>query len=119
MSHAELAWRFVQWALTQDGSSAPTGVDATSLRDLVAEEFERAISGCEDMGSSEPAYEPDEVAMSRFGVLPERTRRELRRTALRDLIAPCAAQLLGTREPTSDQSRPAQHRPTHLDLRAG
>lgn len=93
LRHAELAWRFVQWALSQDdGPRLRSG--ARPLRDVVAEEFARALSDANDSACSTDTLSPTDRACARYGMLPGASRRAVRRAALRDVVAPCAAELL-------------------------
>ncbi|HEU4534354.1 MAG TPA: ferritin-like domain-containing protein, partial [Polyangiaceae bacterium] len=83
--HAELAWRFVAWALEVGGAAA---------REAAAGAFAQAFdetSGPE--GSTSEPGEAEAQALA-FGRLPERLRRELRRQALREVVGPCAERLL-------------------------
>jgi hypothetical protein len=78
--HAELAWRYVAWAV---------GRDAT-LAYIVREEIAAAIAEA-------PAHEaPDarEQELLTHGVASRSLRRAVRLRALRELVAPCAAALL-------------------------
>jgi len=80
--HAELAWRFVRWALER----SPQDITA-----LVQSELARA----EQLDRPLPAPpSADELAGSVYGVLPERARRELQGQAFREVTAPCMAALL-------------------------
>lgn len=81
--HAELAWRFVGWALEQE----PLQV-AALLRTELAREVERV--------STAPARQPsaDELIALRCGVVPQQLRREVREAALREVISPCFEALL-------------------------
>lgn len=99
LRHAELAWRFVQWALGQSDSETSPG----ELASLVAEEFRSALSACDS--SESPAPERDAAVAASYGVLGDSARREVRRAALERVIAPCARELLA-----SGRSKLAQHR---------
>jgi hypothetical protein len=83
--HAQLAWRFVAWALAQGPAS---------LRDEVGAAFARELS-C--LGSSPTPIGP--IALERrllcYGLLGQSLRCSLRRRVLAEIIAPCAAALLG------------------------
>ncbi|HEU4534319.1 MAG TPA: ferritin-like domain-containing protein, partial [Polyangiaceae bacterium] len=85
--HAELAWRFVGWAL-ETGS--------TLVREAAAEAFLDALLDLPTIppGPANEAEEAAERALEAFGLLPERVRAELRRRALCDVIGPCAERLL-------------------------
>ena len=87
--HAELAWRFVRWALRQQPAS---------VTEVVRAELARAA--CEIEAPVRP-YSADEPALLGLGVVPEGLRRELRRAALLEVIQPCATALLAqTAEPS-------------------
>lgn len=75
--HAELAWRFVQWAVQRDGG----------LREAVEEAFAAALG---DAGAEAEGRED----LLKFGVLGPRERRSLRRDALARVVGPCARTLL-------------------------
>jgi hypothetical protein len=83
--HAELAWRFVAWAL-QTASGTPRG---TELRNLVDATFASELAA----GAGAPISELDRE-IARHGVLSTPVRQALRVRALRDVVAPCAAALL-------------------------
>ncbi len=80
--HAELAWRFVAWALERGGAE---------LKQLARAEFQRCL--LEDV-----ALEPT-VGLERHGVLSTNARLELRQRALREVVMPCARALLGSGTP--------------------
>jgi hypothetical protein len=82
--HAALAWQFVSWALANGGAQ---------LRSLVQQEFERAIAGAQHSALESP--EDDEEWLARRGILGAASRRALQARALKDVIAPCGAQLVG------------------------
>jgi hypothetical protein len=83
--HAELAWRFVAWAL-QTASGTPR---AAELRSLVHATFAAELATDAAGSISELDRE-----MARHGVLSMPVRQALRARALRDVVAPCAAALL-------------------------
>ncbi|MDI1450383.1 ferritin-like domain-containing protein [Polyangium sp. 6x1] len=76
--HAALAWKTLQWALDAFGPEA---------RDAAARAFERARA----MHEKDPPAGP--VENEEFGVLGSRTLGALRRSALREVVAPCLRQL--------------------------
>lgn len=97
LRHAELAWRFVQWSLAH---SKP-GVDRDNLEALIRREFANPLAHQPDVlrtssVTSNPTLTATEYQLARYGVLPDATRLEVRRLALRDVIAPCVAQLVQT-----------------------
>ena len=79
-SHAELAWRFVAWALEQ----APRAVAR-----VLEQELELALAGAP--GESAPDGGLDLLG---HGIVPEALRQELRNAAFREVIKPCATALL-------------------------
>jgi hypothetical protein len=83
-SHAELAFRFVAWALAAGGPD---------VRRAVTLAFEQALAGAVRGSGLEPSG-VDETAWRRFGRLAPEERREVARIALDDVIRPCAALLL-------------------------
>lgn len=84
--HAELAWRFVSYALERD----PQRIGAL-LQDELLEERSLVES------AHLPATSAHELAAAALGILPERLRGELRAVALRQVVAPCAMALLRQR----------------------
>lgn len=87
--HAELAWRFVRWALDAGGEEA---------YETAAEALLRAL----EMGETSDDGESDGESLSiAFGRLPGRFRAELRRRALCEVVGPCAEQVLATATPTA------------------
>lgn len=84
-AHAQLAWQFVQWALTHGRAGA-------ALHSVVADEFAQAIAR-ESAGRPEsPELHP--AALAHVGVLSRGTRAAVRAAALAEVVAPCAAELL-------------------------
>ena len=79
--HAELAWRFVAWALEQ----APGQV-----AEVVEQELRRSTP------PSALAHElsATELVLLGHGVLPESLRLQVQNAARREVISPCAAALL-------------------------
>jgi hypothetical protein len=75
--HAELAWRFVQWAVQRD----------PGLRAAAVEAFATALDGVAAGGQGRED-------LLRFGVLGPAARGSLRRAALAQVIGPCARTLL-------------------------
>jgi hypothetical protein len=81
--HAELAWRFVGYALRR----APE-----QIASLLRTELDQALA---DQGPSPAAaVSADELALSAYGIVSHRLRSELRIATLREVIAPCVAALL-------------------------
>lgn len=80
-AHAELAWRFVMWALERD-----SGV-AAALRAVLEHELSR---------DDERTGAYDDARLEAHGWLHESTRAQLRRRALREVVAPCSEALLST-----------------------
>lgn len=89
-AHAELAWRFVAWALTR-GVANVRAVVADELW-LVARELQRGV----EAGQGPQA---DDLVLSHHGILNAPTRAELRRAVLTDIVLPCAERLLAQTAP--------------------
>ena len=83
--HAELAFRFVKWALSQG--------DHALARDVRAEFA--ALAG-EFMVASVPSSAL-EIKALRHGIVPDAMRAAIRQQALREVILPCASALLDDR----------------------
>lgn len=79
--HAELAWRFVRWALAQGHGSLAASL--TAQLDRLAEEL------------SEASPSIDVSPLAEHGVLSGGSRTLVRRTALAEVVLPCARALLG------------------------
>lgn len=88
--HAELAWRFVQWAVERDDR----------LRAVAVEAFAAAVGGV----AVEEAGRED---LLRCGVLGPAARGSLRRAALARVVGPCARTLLAASRGCS--SEPGTH----------
>ncbi|HEU4410784.1 MAG TPA: ferritin-like domain-containing protein, partial [Polyangiaceae bacterium] len=106
--HAELAWRFVRWALEAGGPA---------VLEAAAEAFARALDEADaldaDVGEGPGAPSEAEAHALAFGRLPERLRAGLRRRVLREVVGPCAEQLLTATElagAPSSQSAPISAR---------
>lgn len=84
--HAELAWRFVAWALRTTLGS----VDSTDLRRQVREAFAAELGAA---AAAQPISSLDRE-LARHGLLGASVRQALRTRALREVIAPGAAALL-------------------------
>lgn len=93
--HAELAWRFVAWAVAGGGTPVAAAARA-ALHDEIAGLATTPIA------EDEPA--PARAALHRFGRLTPGERRAVRSRALAAIVAPCAARLFGAVE----VARPAQ-----------
>jgi hypothetical protein len=89
--HAELAWRFVAWALERD----------PSLRSVVEREFARHLS------APRALVESAALDLTRHGVLTERARGELR-SAVLDGVIQDAANALSRRAPARAGARHAR-----------
>jgi hypothetical protein len=79
--HAELAWRFVSWALER----AP---------DDVAHVLRSELSRAEPAPASRSEPSADELAALAYGVVPPCLRQQLEVSAFREVIGPCAEALL-------------------------
>jgi hypothetical protein len=77
--HAELAWRFVSWALTQHGSR---------LAPVVARAFE------EGMQRTRSSVDSAEEGIEAYGLLAGTRRQRLRERAIDEVIAPCRDRLM-------------------------
>jgi hypothetical protein len=84
--HAQLAWRFVAWALQTQRSDA-----SLELRQHVGAAFAAELSATD--GKS--AIGSFDAELARHGLLSTPVRRALRERALQEVVAPCAAALLG------------------------
>jgi len=81
--HAELAWRFVQWALTRSG---------VELGSVVERTFAAALT--EAPSGAEPALSAAESRLLEHGLVPPALRARIRAHALRAIVGPCAAALV-------------------------
>jgi hypothetical protein len=85
--HAELAWRFVGWAIAAGGetvrSAVARAIDETCARPPVA--FDREVRTL------------DRETVRAHGLLDEETARDVVGRALREIVAPCAAATVGIR----------------------
>ncbi|MEY2936061.1 MAG: hypothetical protein RL033_6810 [Pseudomonadota bacterium] len=86
--HAELAWRFVSWALGTGGMSVQRRIER-ELGQLLAE-----------TATPRPAVEQS-FDGSAHGILPAQHRAALRDAALRDVVLPCARALLPATRPAT------------------
>jgi len=77
--HAELAWRFVSWALAR----------SALMRPLLDRELSRL-----EVELFSPAAAAGEAECPEHGVLSERRRQLLRRTAVAEVVLPCLRQVL-------------------------
>jgi hypothetical protein len=80
-SHAELAWKFIRWALRENPATT-RAVLGRELRRLANQRSEPTARAATDPGVPE------------HGVLAERERSDIRRAALREVVLPCAEALL-------------------------
>jgi len=81
LRHAELAWRFVRWALGQSGAVRPL--------------LEREAARLEAELSAPPSAAADGELVE-HGVLSARRLQHLRRAALGEVVLPCARRLLAS-----------------------
>jgi hypothetical protein len=79
--HAELAWRFVRWAVTRSPSLVP----------VVERAFEQAASSRASFAEAAPEHE---VASRDAGRLSAHTRAQIAERTQREVIAPCRKALL-------------------------
>jgi hypothetical protein len=82
--HAELAWRFVRWAVEEDAG----------LRVLAECVIERAVADAARDARTSPAFLVSNAELA-HGVVPDALRAEVRARVLREVVAPCAEALLG------------------------
>jgi hypothetical protein len=80
--HAELAWRFVRWALDRPGSE---------LAAVISRTFAAALADA--AGAADPALSADELRLLEHGLVPEALRGRIRAHALSAVVGPCAAVL--------------------------
>lgn len=92
--HAELAWRFLAWALRRDPS-----LRAAAEAELRAAQAASCVAAPEVAGGGR-----DLLA---HGVVGDPLRRAIRRRALAEVIAPCAAALLGAQPGGTGGKHPA------------
>jgi len=90
--HAELAWRFVRWALEQQPEP---------VAEVVRSEL--ALAAREARGAT-GSPSTDDAALLALGVVPESLRSQLRRAALQHVVEPCAAALLARARGLLDSS---------------
>lgn len=100
--HAQLAWRFVAWALEQGPAS---------LRPAVAAAFERELSAAPASSSSTIALSPEEHQLLQQGLVGPELRRALRVRVLHDVVAPCVRALLAP-APAHEHAAADQQVPT-------
>jgi len=89
--HAELAWRFVAWALER-GPAA--------LREQARAAFADAVLDAGQIEATPVVPSPLDAQLARQGLIASSLRAELRRRVLRDVIEPCARALLKRNNPT-------------------
>jgi hypothetical protein len=92
--HAELAWRFVAWALEQDGEGVARVLEA---------ELRRAQNELGQAGQTSASA--DELTLLAVGVLPQHMRRALGNAAFREVIEPCARSLSAGRRVRSRENQ--------------
>jgi hypothetical protein len=113
--HAELAWRFVAWAL-----ESTAGREAAELRRQVREAFADELAAT---GARAPigGFERE---LARHGLLGLPVRQALRARALSEVLAPCVSALLeatapGSRTPARPPAPTAARAPGAASARAG
>jgi len=82
--HADLAWRFLRWALAEDDS----------LRDQVETTFAELLASA-DAAHDSTTPSASELRLLAHGLLTADMARALRSSALTEVIAPCARAILG------------------------
>jgi hypothetical protein len=105
--HAELAWRFVAWALA---SGTP------SLHAAVREAFESARAGAR---ASRAPIDPSEHELLRHGLMGPGLRSALRRRVLDEVIEPGARALLHPAVPSTAEPVAAPQQQSHTGGRSG
>lgn len=93
--HAELAWKFMTWALEQRP-------ELGALVEKLSVQLE-----------SEQAGSKSSEALSEWGVLNEQQSAQVRLTAVRDIVSPCAAQLLRRASSLAPHGTPELDHPVH------
>ena len=93
--HAQLAWRFVQWALEQGDDE---------IRRAAREEFTRAAS--EIIASSPRPLDARELGLLAGGAMPERLGEHVRAECVRRVILPCAEALFARHSGTGGRRTP-------------
>ncbi len=83
--HAELAWRFVDWALRRDPSLG------AEVSQLLQEERRSAHATWEAVRGSSNA---EAGALARFGIVGDVERKQLRKDVLDSVVAPCLAAMV-------------------------
>ncbi len=88
--HAELAWKTVRWILTQ----------RPDLAELAQQTFVKVLNALDSSRELESTSNPSaqDAILGTQGMLSELQRREVRDAALRQVVAPCAAQLFAERD---------------------
>jgi hypothetical protein len=93
--HAELAWRFVTWALMQG---------PRELQAHVVDVFRAAVAAERDGAVEAPRLSPHERALLENGVVCEPLRAAIRARALSEVVRPCVAALL--QDPAASATQP-------------
>jgi hypothetical protein len=99
--HAQLAWRFVQWALERGGEE---------VRYAARVEFVRVRAAIASVDASCPisSLEPQELELLAGGAVPERLGRHLHAECVLRVVAPCAeAMFAALADVTAGQARRA------------
>jgi hypothetical protein len=92
--HAELAWRFVQWAVELGGDE---------LRQLAWQEFRAAGSDPPEEWSSR-SLEKEELQLLEGGLVPDSLRQLVRTEAVARVVLVCARSLLGSSDLAAESS---------------
>jgi hypothetical protein len=85
-AHAELGWKFLQWALASGGSE---------LRDLARREVQRAIESLREPPAGIGTIDSLTATLAAHGLCPEQRRHAARRAALEQVVVPLSRALLG------------------------
>jgi hypothetical protein len=97
-AHAELGWKFLQWALASGGPE---------LRDLARREVQRAIESLREPPAGIGTTDSLTATLAAHGLCPEQRRHAARRAALEQVVVPLSRALLGgelSREGTAPRS---------------
>jgi len=88
-AHAELGWKFLQWALAAGGPE---------LRDLARRALQRAIESIREEAATQaqrPGADPTSATLAGHGLSAEHRRHAARRAALDQVVVPLSRALLG------------------------
>lgn len=112
--HAELAWRFVDWALSNHPELAP------EVTALVAHEHQRVNAELAARRHTVTQNDPAQRALTAHGILSARERLALREQVLTEVVSPCISALCARAvlTPPRDQTRVRTTSPDSLNQHA-